>query len=157
MVALFLANAHSTSIAEEQIKFNSQIDYDKEYTFKEAVDDGTIEAKFNFCSKLDYRSFSFQYYRFCKEYYDSYEHRFEGMIWLSLIVITLNVLLNFIIYELAQYRRYKTKTEKGRFLIINMFILYFINSGLLMLLVRLEIDSFSLGKVLSAIIPLPLE
>ena len=102
-------NAHATSIAEEQVNFNSQIDYDRDYTFKEAFKNGTLEVKFNFCSKLNYRTFEFRYYKFCKPYYDSYEHRVEGMIWLSLIVIIINVLLNWIIYELANYRRYKSK------------------------------------------------
>ena len=42
LVALFLVNAHATSIAEEQINFNSQIDYEKDYTFREAFRNGTI-------------------------------------------------------------------------------------------------------------------
>ncbi len=53
-----------------------------------------------------------------------------------MLVVTINAILNWIICQLANYRRYKTKTDKSKFLILNIFVLYFINSGLLMLLIR---------------------
>ena len=77
------------------------------------------------------------------------------MIALSILIVAINLILNWIIYELANFRRYKTKTEKSRFLIINTFILYFINTGILLMLIRLEIGDFSLGKLINNIIMLP--
>ena len=78
-----------------------------------------------------------------------------GMVALSLLVVVINLILNWIIYELANFRRYKTKTEKSRFLILNIFILYFINTGLLLLVIRLEISGHSIGRLVNSLINLP--
>lgn len=76
------------------------------------------------------------------------------MVTLPLIILVINLILNWILYQLANYRRYKTKTSKSRFLIINIFVLYFINTGILLMLVRLEIGDYSLGKLICSIIRL---
>lgn len=78
-----------------------------------------------------------------------------GMVALSLLVVVINLILNWIIYELANFRRYKTKTEKSRFLILNIFILYFINTGLLLMVIRLEISGYSIGRLVNSLINLP--
>ena len=77
------------------------------------------------------------------------------MIGLSLLVVTINIILNWIICELAHFRRYKTKTQKSRFLILNTFALYFVNSGLLMLLIRVSFGGYSLGRIITSVISLP--
>jgi hypothetical protein len=79
------------------------------------------------------------------------------MVVLSLLVVGINVFLSWIIDELAQYRRYKTTTERSRFIILNTFVLYFVNSGLLMLLVRVQLGGFSFGALLSKVVPLSLD
>jgi hypothetical protein len=77
------------------------------------------------------------------------------MIGLSLLVMIINMILNLIIAVLAHFRRYKTTTEKNRFFILNCFALNFINSALLILLIRVEIGGFSLSNLISKIISLP--
>lgn len=77
------------------------------------------------------------------------------MITVSLLVVAINFILNTIISQLAKFRRYKTKTEKSQFLILNTFLLSFINSGLLMLLIRVEIGGYSVGRLVSKIVNLP--
>lgn len=116
---------------------------------------GTVEVIFNFCSNLDYKSLSLRYSNFCKPYFDSYKERIKGMILLSVLVVIINLLLNWILYELANFRRYKTKTQKSRFLILNIFVLYFINTGLLLMFIRLEINGYSLGRLINSLINLP--
>lgn len=75
------------------------------------------------------------------------------MLMLSLVIVIINFILNRIIYALVDLRRYKTKTLRGRFLIINIFIVYFINTALLILLVRAEFDGYSLKRIIEAIVP----
>jgi Trk-type K+ transport system membrane component len=60
------------------------------------------------------------------------------MIILSCIVFSINFILNKIIHALAEKRRYRSFTDKQRFLIISLFVVVLINSGLLVLLIRAE-------------------
>jgi hypothetical protein len=59
------------------------------------------------------------------------------MVGMSVMIMMVNMMLNWIINSLADMRRYKSKTEKNRFVIINTFILNFVNSALLILLIRI--------------------
>jgi len=58
------------------------------------------------------------------------------MLLLSTMIAIINFLFNKIIYALADYRRHRTITERNNFLIGNIFFVYFVNTVLLILLIR---------------------
>lgn len=72
----------------------------------------------------------------CKDYFLNFSEQYLTMILMSLIVLCINLLLNYIIHALAEYRRHRTATERKRFLILNIFLVYFVNMVLLLLLIR---------------------
>jgi hypothetical protein len=74
-VALFLANAHATSMFDEQETFKKQIDYDQDYTYEEVMENNTLPVIYSFCSKLTYKTFQLRYYHTCQPYFDNYKHR----------------------------------------------------------------------------------
>lgn len=57
---------------------------------------------------------------------------------ISGIIVVINLLLNFIISSLVDFRRHRTSTERSRFLIINIFLVYFTNMVLILMLIRAD-------------------
>lgn len=82
---------------EKQSAFSLNFNYSREYTYEEAKKDGSLEAIFVYCSKPTYHSVSLDYYYFCEPYFSAFKQRLGIMIILSLLVVTINIILNWII------------------------------------------------------------
>jgi hypothetical protein len=142
-------------MVEKSQQIATRFDYSKDYTFESAQLMGTLEAIFVFCSKLTYHTLTLQYYYFCEPYFSTSRQKLTTMLSLSLLVMAINMLLNWTIAALARLRRYKTTTAKSRFLILNTFVLNFVNSALLILLIRVEIAGLSLKALIGKVVSLP--
>ena len=70
------------------------------------------------------------------------------MLTLSTLIVGINYVASRIIIALGDLRRYKTKTERSRFLIVNIFAVYFVSTALLVLLIKADFDGYSLQKLM---------
>jgi hypothetical protein len=141
------------------IKINSgldfEVDHNHTYSYAEVLERREQSVTDNFCYRLGYRSLTPEYYHLCRPFVHRYGAHLLSNVQYSCVIVLINYLLGLIVVSLAGLNRYSTRSQSDRTLMLNIFVVIFLNTALLPLLVQWEVGDFSIHNLVVDLFNLP--